>query len=178
MRLGAQVRQSIASASPGGFLSRPARTIPWLPRISLSSPLLHRATMSQKSSLPQPARSVSRVLTADSLDYLTPAAFAARLRTEDTAPADVTGRGAAVSGASAPPPRHITLPQGAYIARERGGQPKLKLARRNRAGQELHGSIWERNPACGGVERSSLEQIFLFYNSKLGAGSGDRRNVA
>ena len=30
-----------------------------------SSPLLHRATMSQKSSLPQPARSVSRVLTAD-----------------------------------------------------------------------------------------------------------------
>ena len=47
--------------------------------------------MSQKSSLPQPARSVSRVLTADSLDYLTPAAFAARLRTEDTAPADVTG---------------------------------------------------------------------------------------
>ena len=54
------------------------------------------------------------------------------------------------------PPRHITVPQGAYIARERGGQPKLKLARRNRAGQELHGSIWERNPACGGVERSLI----------------------
>jgi hypothetical protein len=34
-------------------------------RISVSSSLLERATMSQKSSLPQPTQSVSRVLTAD-----------------------------------------------------------------------------------------------------------------
>jgi hypothetical protein len=33
--------------------------------ISVSSPLLERATMSQISSLPQPTQSVSRVLTAD-----------------------------------------------------------------------------------------------------------------
>jgi hypothetical protein len=34
-------------------------------RISVSSSLLEKATMSQKSSLPQPAQSVSWVLTAD-----------------------------------------------------------------------------------------------------------------
>jgi hypothetical protein len=37
--------------------------------ISVSSPLLERATMSQKSSLPQPTRSVSQGLTADNRSY-------------------------------------------------------------------------------------------------------------
>ena len=49
-------------------------------------------------------RHFNEVRPHSSLGYLTPAAFAARLRTEDTAPADVTGRSAAVSGASAPHP--------------------------------------------------------------------------
>jgi putative transposase len=53
-------------------------------------------------------RHFNEVRPHSSLGYLTPAAFAARLRTEDTAPADVTGRGAAVSGASAPRP--VTSP--------------------------------------------------------------------
>jgi putative transposase len=47
-----------------------------------------------------------------SLGYLTPAAFAARLRSQDAAPADVTGRGAAVLGGLRAPSRHISSPSG------------------------------------------------------------------
>jgi putative transposase len=53
-------------------------------------------------------RHYNEVRPHSSLGYLTPAAFAARLRTEDTAPTDVTGRSAAPSGASAPRP--VTTP--------------------------------------------------------------------
>jgi hypothetical protein len=48
-----------AAASRGGCPSRPFLPIPSPARISVSSSLLEKATMSQKSSLLQPAESVS-----------------------------------------------------------------------------------------------------------------------
>jgi putative transposase len=49
-------------------------------------------------------RHYNEVRPHSSLGYLTPAAFAAQLKAEDPAPADVTGRRAAVHGAFAPRP--------------------------------------------------------------------------
>jgi len=55
-------------------------------------------------------RHYNQVRPHSSLGYLTPAAFAARLKRQDTAPADVTGRGAAVYGGLRAPSRHISTP--------------------------------------------------------------------
>ena len=57
-------------------------------------------------------RHYNQVRPHSSLGYLTPAAFAARLKSQDTAPADVTGRGAAVHGGLRAPSRHINTPIG------------------------------------------------------------------
>jgi putative transposase len=57
-------------------------------------------------------RHYNQVRPHSSLGYLTPAAFAARLKSQDTAPADVTGRGAAVHGGLRAPSRHISTPSG------------------------------------------------------------------
>jgi putative transposase len=55
-----------------------------------------------------------------SLGYLTPAAFVARLASQDAASAPATGRTAAVCGASRAPPRRITVPQGARSQNNEG----------------------------------------------------------
>jgi putative transposase len=57
-------------------------------------------------------RHYNEVRPHSSLGYLTPAAFAAKVRAEDAAPADVTGRSAAVHGGLRAPSRHISSPIG------------------------------------------------------------------
>src|SRR6266516_2599531 len=63
-----------AAASRDGCSSRFVSPVLSPARISVSSSLLERATMSQKSSLPQPTQSVSRVLTADTSREVSPGA--------------------------------------------------------------------------------------------------------
>jgi putative transposase len=79
-------------------------------------------------------RHYNEVRPHSSLGYLTPAEFAARLGSQDAAPARATGRSAAVCGASAPPRRSI-VPRGAVQGSNRGGRLKLSVVRRKQAGQ-------------------------------------------
>ena len=78
-------------------------------------------------------RHFNKVRPHSSLGYLTPAAFAAKIDTQDAADAQATGRIAAVHGASAPRPVAQPSRKGQTKA-ARGGRLKLSVVRRNRAG--------------------------------------------
>jgi hypothetical protein len=77
-------------------------------------------------------RHYNEVRPHSSLGYLTPAAFAARLRG-----GGLSGDGADRCGmwSLRAPPRRITVPQGAEKGRNRGGRLKLSVVRKNWAGQ-------------------------------------------
>src|SRR5262245_2217378 len=64
LQCGSYLPPRSAAASRDGCSSRLVSPVLSPARLSVSSSLLERATMSQKSSLPQPTQSVSRVLTA------------------------------------------------------------------------------------------------------------------
>ena len=85
-------------------------------------------------------RHYNEVRPHSSLGYLTPAAFAAKIREQDAAPAQATGRSAAVCGSLRAPPRRATAPQGASQGSNEGGRLKLSVARKNRAGHYTKGA--------------------------------------
>ena len=70
-----------------------------------------------------------------SLDYQTPAEFAAKLKEQTSASIQATGRDAARIWGLRAPARCSTAPQGASGTTSKGCRLKLKLVRRNRAGQ-------------------------------------------
>ena len=70
-----------------------------------------------------------------SLDYQTPAEFAAKLKEQTSASIQATGQTCRIWGLRAPA-RCSTAPQGASGTTSKGSRLKLKLVRRNRAGQD------------------------------------------
>jgi putative transposase len=79
-------------------------------------------------------RHYNEVRPHSSLSYLTPAAFAARLRKQEVAACQATGRTAAVWGASALRPVAKPSRKGQQKRRNHGGRLKLNVVRKNWAG--------------------------------------------
>jgi putative transposase len=92
-------------------------------------------------------RHYNEARTHSSLGHLTPAAFAARLRTEDAAPADVTGWSAAYLGFPRPAPSHHRPARGIHRKRtRRSTQAKTGSEKRGRSNDDSGTTLPRHGP--------------------------------